>query len=70
MQAEELRLALGEAIGQLTEAHRAVFVLHAEEGLTYREIADTLGVSEGTVMSRLFHARKNLQKILANRGVL
>ncbi len=70
MQAEELREALAQAIGELTEAHRTVFVLHAEEGLTYREIADTLGVNEGTVMSRLFHARKNLQKILANRGVL
>ena len=70
MQAEELRVALAEAVGQLTEAHRAAVVLHAEEGLTYREIADTLGVSEGTVMSRLFHARKNLQRILADRGVL
>lgn len=70
MQADELRVALHRALGRLTEAHRAVFVLHAEEGLTYRETAETLGVNEGTVMSRLFHARKNLQKILANRGLL
>ncbi len=70
MQAEELRVALHEALGRLSEAHRTVFVLHAEEEMTYREIAETLGISEGTVMSRLFHARRNLQKILGNRGLL
>lgn len=70
MQVEELRASLQSALDRLSEAHRAVFVLHAEEGLTYREIAETLGVSEGTVMSRLFHARRNLQKILENRGLL
>ena len=35
---------------------RQTFVLHAEAELSYREIADTLGISIGTVMSRLFYA--------------
>jgi len=67
---DELREALHRALDQVSEDHRTVFVLHTEEGLTYREIADVLGISEGTVMSRLYHARKNLQKILSNAGVL
>ncbi len=70
MQLQELRAALQSALDRLSEAHRTVFVLHLEEGLTYREISRTLDISEGTVMSRLFHARKNLQKILGNRGLL
>lgn len=70
MEFAELRTALDGALGQLSEAHRTVFVLSVTEGLRYREIADQLGISEGTVMSRLFHARKNLQKILANEGLL
>jgi RNA polymerase sigma-70 factor (ECF subfamily) len=70
MEYGELREALNRALARLSDAHRTVFVLHAEEGLTYREIAEIAGISEGTVMSRLFHARKNLQKILSNAGVL
>lgn len=70
MEYGELRDALSRALEQVSEAHRTVFVLHTEEGLTYREIAEVLGISEGTVMSRLYHARKNLQKILSNAGVL
>jgi RNA polymerase sigma-70 factor (ECF subfamily) len=66
----ELRQALSRALDRLSDAHRTVFVLHAEEGLTYREIAEIAGISEGTVMSRLYHARRNLQKILSNAGVL
>jgi len=70
MEYSELREALNRALEQVSEAHRTVFVLHTEEGLTYREIAEVLDISEGTVMSRLYHARKNLQKILSNAGVL
>jgi len=70
MEYGELREALNQALEQVSEAHRTVFVLHSEEGMTYREIAEVLGISEGTVMSRLYHARKNLQKILSNAGVL
>jgi RNA polymerase sigma-70 factor (ECF subfamily) len=70
MEYGELRDALNRALDRLSDAHRTVFVLHAEEGLTYREIAEVVGISEGTVMSRLYHARRNLQKILSNTGVL
>ena len=66
----ELHAALADALAQLSEEHRAVFVLHTEEGMKYREIAQELQISEGTVMSRLYHARKNLQKMLGRAGVL
>lgn len=60
----EFSAAFGEAIQKLSEAHRTVFMLHAAEGLSYKEIADTLGLNMGTVMSRLFYARKHLQEML------
>lgn len=64
-QASELKLALEAALGDLSEKHRAVFVLYTVQQLSYKEIAATLEVSIGTVMSRLFYARKNLQEALA-----
>ncbi|MGE0708566.1 MAG: RNA polymerase sigma factor [Planctomycetota bacterium] len=64
-QAEELREKLEEALGQLSEKHRTVFVLYTVKGMSYKEIASTLEISIGTVMSRLFYARKNLQSLLA-----
>ena len=70
MEHEELKTALVEALGHLTEEHRTVFVLHTDEEMTYREIAEALSISEGTVMSRLYHARKNLQRMLGRRGIL
>ena len=57
--------ALQGALEQLSEAHRAVFMLHASEGMSYREIAEALNCNIGTVMSRLFYARKKLQELLA-----
>lgn len=64
-QASELKAALDEALGELSEKHRMVFVLYTVKGLSYKEIASTLEISIGTVMSRLFYARKNLQRRLA-----
>jgi RNA polymerase sigma-70 factor, ECF subfamily len=61
----ELQAALDKALAKLSEKHRTVFVLYTVKGLSYREIADTVGISVGTVMSRLFYARKNLQAMLA-----
>lgn len=61
---EELSRVLNDAINRLSDKHRAIIVLREVEGLSYEEIADVLGVPKGTVMSRLFHARKNLQTIL------
>ena len=42
----------------------AVIVMREIEGMEYQEIADALGCSIGTVMSRLFYARKKLQTLL------
>jgi len=61
----EFSAALQEALCKLSENHRAVFMLHAAEGMSYREIADALNCNIGTVMSRLFYARKKLQEMLA-----
>ena len=62
----ELRKRIDQALGQLTEAHRSVLVLHEFEELEYKEIAKKLGCSIGTVMSRLFYARRRLAALLAD----
>lgn len=60
----ELSEKITEAVAKLDDKHRPVFVLAAVEELSYREIAEVLGISIGTVMSRLFYARKYLQRNL------
>jgi RNA polymerase sigma-70 factor (ECF subfamily) len=60
----DLRRQLNRALDQLPAAQRQTFVLHAEAELSYREIAEALGISIGTVMSRLFYARQRLKAIL------
>lgn len=61
---KQLRVKLVEAINDLTPEHRAVVVLRTLEGLSYKDIGEILGCSEGTVMSRLHYARKKLQEKL------
>ncbi|OLC70455.1 MAG: hypothetical protein AUH87_04465 [Deltaproteobacteria bacterium 13_1_40CM_4_54_4] len=61
---KELRDRLVEAINDLTPEHKAVIVLRTLEGLSYKDIGEILGCSEGTVMSRLHYARKKLQSKL------
>jgi RNA polymerase sigma-70 factor (ECF subfamily) len=63
----DLRRLLDQALASLPEAQRRTFVLHADGGLSYREVADALGISIGTVMSRLFYARQKLRAFLAER---
>ena len=58
---KELRAKMLEALNTLTEKHRTILVLREVEGLSYEEIADVLQVSKGTVMSRLYHARRYFQ---------
>lgn len=60
----ELRLRIEAAIGKLSPDHRDVILLKEIDGLKYQEIADRVGCSIGTVMSRLFYARKKLQTLL------
>ncbi|MBM3309952.1 MAG: sigma-70 family RNA polymerase sigma factor [Candidatus Aminicenantes bacterium] len=56
-----------EALAALPSDQKSVFILRVYENLSYREIAQTLGVSEGTVMSRLSRARHKLKDALAGR---
>jgi RNA polymerase sigma-70 factor (ECF subfamily) len=65
LEREELRQLLNQALRTLPEAQRKTFVLHVDGGLNYREVAETLGISIGTVMSRLFYARQKLRAYLA-----
>jgi RNA polymerase sigma-70 factor (ECF subfamily) len=62
---KELMGKIKEALAQLPEKHRTILVLREVEGLSYEELAQTLDIQKGTVMSRLFHARKKMQRLLA-----
>ena len=55
------RIALDRALNHLSQTIRCTFVLFAELGLSYREIAETQDVPIGTVMSRIHAAREKLQ---------
>lgn len=61
---EELAKHIDGALSELSDDHRSVVLLREVEGMSYEEISQTLDIPKGTVMSRLFHARKNLQKRL------
>lgn len=63
-QRKELQEQLNLALDCLSEKHRSIIVLREVEGLSYNDIAQTLGISMGTVMSRLHHARLNMQAAL------
>lgn len=62
----ELQEKLNAAILKLSEQHRAVVVLHDIQGLPHEEIAEIIGCNTGTVRSRLFYARQQLQGLLAD----
>lgn len=57
----ELQEKLNKALLTLSEKHRTVVILHDIQGIPHQEIADMLKCSQGTVRSRLFYARKQLQ---------
>jgi len=60
----ELRQRIDKALGQLTFEHRTVLVLHEFEELEYKEIAKRMKCSIGTVMSRLFYARRKMAALM------
>lgn len=62
----EIAKRLQVALDALPPYHRGVIVMREIEGLSYEEMAQSMGVSKGTIMSRLFHARQKLQKALAD----
>ncbi len=64
MERSEIRTRIEKAIAQLSPEQRAVILMKEIEGMQYHEIAEALGCSIGTVMSRLFYARKKLQSLL------
>jgi RNA polymerase sigma factor (sigma-70 family) len=61
---QERAILIQNAVMDLSPASRSVLILREYEGLSYLEIADTLGIPLGTVMSRLNYARKQLRKSL------
>jgi RNA polymerase sigma-70 factor (ECF subfamily) len=64
---KEQREMVWRALFTLSPDHREVIVLRNFQDFSYREIAEALGISEGTVMSRLFYARKALAEALRGR---
>lgn len=62
----ELRARIDRAMAQLSHEHRTVLVLHEFEEMEYKEIARNMGCSIGTIMSRLFYARRRLAGLLAD----
>jgi RNA polymerase sigma-70 factor (ECF subfamily) len=66
LERKQLYKQIMDALELLPEQQKQVILLRELEGLSYREIAEVLDIAEGTVMSRLFYARKKLQGILAS----
>jgi RNA polymerase sigma-70 factor (ECF subfamily) len=64
LESKQVRGLLARGIAQLPPAQQAVLVLREIEGMTYEEISQAVGCSLGTVMSRLFYARRRLQQVL------
>jgi len=60
----ELRVKIEAALAKVSPEHREVVLLKDVQGLSYKEIADVMACSIGTVMSRLFYARQKLQTLL------
>ena len=65
----ELRRNLASAIDVLPEDARQTLLLREVDGMSYAEIAETMGIPKGTVMSRLHNARRRVQQVLLEAGV-
>jgi RNA polymerase sigma-70 factor (ECF subfamily) len=66
IEAGETRKAVWAAIEKLPYEHREIIVLRHFEDMSYEEIADLLGIPAGSVMSRLYYARKRLRELLGD----
>ena len=66
LERSEIRQRIDKALNQLSYEHRTVLVLHEFEQLEYKEIAKRMQCSIGTVMSRLFYARRRMAGLLAS----
>ena len=65
-----LKVSLHQAIDDLNDGQRTVFVLHDVEGFTHAEIAQALGIEEGSSKARLSRARARLRDVLVASGVV
>jgi len=61
------RMDLERALGLLPPGYRTMLVLHDVEGFTHQEIAERLGISDGTSKSQLHQARKSMRRLLGTR---
>ena len=61
----DLGAAIDKALSNISEKNRAALILYAIEGMSYKDVAGVLGISIGTVMSRIFNARQRLRELLA-----
>lgn len=59
-----LRRELAQALEQLPQEQREVILLVALDGMSYGEVAETLGIAQGTVMSRLSRGRQRLRRLM------
>jgi RNA polymerase sigma-70 factor (ECF subfamily) len=66
LERRELRQRIDKVLGQLSYEHRTVLILHEFEELEYKEIAKRMECSIGTVMSRLFYARRKMAHLMAS----
>jgi len=65
---KELRNEIAESIEKLGQSHREILIMREMNDMSYTDIAHTLGISEGTVKSRIARARLNLANILVENG--
>jgi RNA polymerase sigma-70 factor (ECF subfamily) len=64
---KEILTAVEDSLTHLSDKHRAVIIMRELQGLSYSDMAKAMNCSKGTIMSRLFHARRNMQKLLKER---
>lgn len=67
LQSTEITEAFEASLKELSDNHAAVIVMRERLGMSYAEMAKAMGCSKGTIMSRLFHARRNMQRLLRER---